>query len=535
MFNKKETKNFDFKMLNNINIGSLEGENDNCLQEDTFIITMPIYKILADNKYNYIIGSFGSGKSALFKAIQEKYITSKYKELNEKFFADKNIICLNESFHLDSHLYKSEFSLQFIILNWSIYLLKILISDILENHKDKKNFIEFKKNISLYEELKGDFKLHDFKDWLQSTSINPTITVSGTPISLNLNLKLPSQKKELNLNQIYKLINNFYEKNGLNCWILIDRIDDFVRFDNYNKRSIYIQGLHEVIEELRKFSCLRPMLFLREDLFESINFTTGNMKVKDRTIYLTWTPEEILNFIFRRVIKQKAFRIYYKDLNKIIASNTEMSTYNKIKNIILDLSIKLKLRKKKKYNSFEHKVVKELLYFILPPIVKLNTKEMEFEDMLKQFLIDEDFINPRIFITFMNKLNEEQYIFYSKNPPSISNKKLGHIRKIKDYNTINVYTNICIKQALNYTKSSLLDHIQGLFPDENINFKKCFFNLNNNFLSKNVLIEEEIFNLLKKESLNIQQIKFIIHYLQVVKYFYKKGKKYTISNVYKKA
>ena len=134
-------------MLSDVNIGSLEGENDDCLQEDTFIITMPIFKILTENKYNYIIGSFGSGKSALFKAIQEKYITNRSKELNEKFFSNKNIICLNESFNLDSNLQKDKFTLNFIILNWSIYLLKILIFDILENHKDKKNFKEFKENI----------------------------------------------------------------------------------------------------------------------------------------------------------------------------------------------------------------------------------------------------------------------------------------------------------------------------------------------------------------------------------------------------
>ena len=316
--------------------------------------------------------------------------------------------------------------------------------------------------------------------------------------------------------------------------MLIDRIDDFVRFDNYEKRNIYIQGLHEVIEEIRKFPCLRPMLFLREDLFESINFTTGNMKVKDRTIYLTWTSEEILNFLFRRVMKQRAFSIYIKDLEKIINSNIETSL-SKIKNYLLNLAVKLNLKKDKKYNSLEHKIVKELLYLILPPIVKLNTIEMEFEDMLKQFLIDKNFINPRIFIIFINKLNEEQYVYYSHNPPNIKNKRLGQIRRVENYSTINIYTNNCIKQALNYTKDLLLDNIQGLFPDEKINFKKSFYLLNNSFISKNTLTEEEIFNILKENSLKVSQIKFIIHYLEIVKYFYKKGKNYTISNVYKKA
>lgn len=532
MFKKNKNKFFDFKLLNQVDIGALEGETDHFLREDTFIITASIAKALNCNKYNYIVGSFGSGKSAFFKAVQKKYIVNHSNEHNKKFFKNKNIICLNESFKLDSNVTNhNQLSQEIIIINWSIYLLKVLISDIINNHKEKKGYNEFVSELSFYEELKSDFDLHTIKDWIKKTRIEPAITISGTPIKLALNLKLPTTRKEINLNYIYKIVNEFYEKNDLNTWILIDRIDDFVRFSNYEKRKVYIQALHEVVEEIRTFLNIRPMLFLREDLFKSIYFTTGTMKVKDRVIYLTWTSEEILNFLFRRVCHQKIFIDYNNHFQRIINNNKNTS---KLKNLIFSIFVKLKLKENKKYNSFEHKLVKELLFLILPPVVKINGQLLEFEDMLNNFLLDRDFINPRVIICFINMLNEKQYNYYLNNPPEYSNKKLGIIKKVKEYETLNIYTNNCIKDSLVYTKTLLLEHIQGIFPDKNIKFKNIFFKIDDVIQKTNNLEESKIFNLLKFD-LSVQQIKFVIHYLLVVKYFYRKGKTYQLSNVYKKA
>lgn len=522
-FRLKKKEIFDYSLLSQNDIGSLEGENDENLEEN-FIITNQIYKILKHEKYNYIIGCFGSGKSALFRALQKKYIVNK-KDFNENFFANKSIIALNQSFKFDKNLTEENLSLNDIILNWAIYILRKLISDILENHKDKKNYEEFKKNISFYEEFKEEFELSNYKDWLKKVSISPNFCINGINVSAGLKFNF-DEKKEVDLNKLYNLVSNFYKTNNIKCWILIDKIDDFVRYENYENRKIYLQGLHELIEEIRLLDNIRPMLFLREDLFEDLNFTIGRMKVEDRATYLIWTCEEILLFILERASKQAAFGIYIKDLKNIINSG-----YNK--NFLWQFFKKFS-NKNKNCNSLEHKVIKEMLYFLYPPEVKIKEKKLEFEDMLKDFLIDKDFINPRIFISFLNKLNEEQYFYYNLNPPNVTKKKIGVVRRVNEYNTINVYNNDCIIKALNHCKNLITNHIKGLFPDEKINLDECFSQFDSR-LQKNKRIKKlELLKLLDKFSFKESEKNFIIHYLKVVRYIYENEKEYILSNVYKK-
>lgn len=524
MFNfKKKKERFNYLLLNN-NIGSLEGETDKNL-EKTFIITNQILKILNDEKYNYVIGCFGSGKSALFKALQKKYIIDK-QSLNKSFFSDKSIIALNKGLNFDKTLSGEAFSLNDIILNWAIYILKKMIADILENHKDKKGYEEFKKNISFYEEFKEEFELHNYKDWLKKLSISPSLCINGVNISATLNLK-KKNKKEIDMNELYNFVSNFYKINDIKCWILIDKIDDFVRFENYENRKKYIQGLHELIEEIRLLDNIRPILFLREDLFENLNFSIGRMKIEDRAIYLVWSCEEILHFIFKRSIIQPAFQIYSDNLKKMIDTNYNP---NRFAQFFYNL---LRKNKKEKYNSLEHKVIKEIIYFIYPPEIKIKGKTLDLEEMLRNFLIDKEFINPRVFILFLNKLNEEQFNYYSLNPPNITKEKVGVVKKVNEYDTINVYNDECIIKSLNHSKALTINHIKGLFPDEKINLDKCFSEIDKKLQKNKKIRKNDFINILKKFLSEENEINFIIHYLKVVRYIYENEREYVLSNVYK--
>ena len=70
-------KSFDLDELENINFGKLEGERDNML-ESSFFPTKTVVKYLK-NPYNYVLSPKGAGKSALYRALSERFIRKIYR------------------------------------------------------------------------------------------------------------------------------------------------------------------------------------------------------------------------------------------------------------------------------------------------------------------------------------------------------------------------------------------------------------------------------------------------------------------------
>lgn len=524
----------DFKIsdLSRVNIGSLEGENDSKLTETTFIMTNCVEKILKDSKYNYIVAPFGGGKSALFKALENKLLPNMHSV--NKILENKTIISLNNSFNFEADILKKGGNdLSFVTLGWALYIVQHLIVDILNNHSNKNYYNEFVSRVSAYGEFKNEFDLHSIGDWINLNNISPKIMVSGIPISINLGFNSPKKPKEINLNNLFEIVNEFYKENKIEAWITIDRVDDFVRHECYEARKLYIQGLHELIEEVKLCTNIRPMLFMREDLFEEIKFSIGPMKVKDRTIYLKWEDEEILNFLFFRFIEQEPFFKYLNYFKEIIRQNDQesISKILKIKKRIKEKVKEFLGKEKKVEKSYTHKVVKEMLYLILPPEVNIDGKKKEFELFLKENLIDRNGFNPRIMIKFMNTLNDKQNYYYRCNYPVIINRKAGKMKKINEFATLNIYTNGCIKDSMNTTKDDVLEHIKSLFPDHNINFIKAFEMIQT--LKKDIFTKNELEKILNSE-FSKKEIDFILNYLQTIGFFYIEKNNLKISNLYKK-
>ncbi|MGL5051335.1 MAG: hypothetical protein ACRC6E_12035 [Fusobacteriaceae bacterium] len=524
----------DFKVedLRRLNIGSLEGESDSKLNDRTFIITNSVEKILVDSKYNYVVAPFGGGKSAFFKALADKYISIDPRV--NKFFENKSIISLNNAFNFDAEIFKQEEQdIKFISVGWALYILQCLIKDIMNNYCNKNGYNEFLAQISDYGEFKDKFDLHSIGDWISINNIKPKITISGIPITLNLGFKSPRKIKEVNLNDLYGVVNDFYKENSINAWITIDRVDDFVRHENYEARKLYIQGLHELIEELRFNSNIRPLLFMREDLFEEIKFSIGPMKVKDRTIYLKWEDEEILNFLFFRFIQQQPFKKYISYFKEVIRKNEQdsISKFSRIKKFLKEKAKKILKKEIRVDKSYAHSVVKEMLYLILPPEVEIENKKKEFEIFLKENLIDTNGLNPRIIIKFINTLNEKQNDYYKSNLPEITNRKAGKPKKINEFMSLNIYTNGCIKEALNITKADILEHIKSLFPDENIEFIKAFEIIQNE--KKEVFKKYELEKKLS-DKFTKEEVVFILNFLKTIGFFCEEGKNLKISKLYRK-
>ena len=92
---KTQLKSFDTSKLKHVNFGKLEGEKDDKLKA-SFLSTNSIEKFL-EVKYNYILSPKGGGKSAVFRAMRDKLISS--------FEYDKySVITINSAFGFDEEL-----------------------------------------------------------------------------------------------------------------------------------------------------------------------------------------------------------------------------------------------------------------------------------------------------------------------------------------------------------------------------------------------------------------------------------------------
>jgi hypothetical protein len=107
----------------------------------------------------------------------------------------------------------------------------------------------------------------------------------------------------LRLGQLKQLINNHLAKKKSRIYVLIDRIDEFLIKEEYDIQRMTLQGLVACERSYRQYHNLRIKLFLRRDLFEQIDLREfGADKVLHDALNLTWTAEEIRDFLSKRIL-----------------------------------------------------------------------------------------------------------------------------------------------------------------------------------------------------------------------------------------
>ena len=106
----------------------------------------------------------------------------------------------------------------------------------------------------------------------------------------------------LHLVNIKKTIDDFLKERGIKFYLLIDKIDEFVIREEYEIQKLALQGLLGCERGYLGYDNLRMKLFLRRDLYEKIDLREfGAEKVDFRTVQLTWTPQDIREFLSKRI------------------------------------------------------------------------------------------------------------------------------------------------------------------------------------------------------------------------------------------
>ena len=106
----------------------------------------------------------------------------------------------------------------------------------------------------------------------------------------------------LNLEAILQDVEHFLRSESCRVFILVDEIDQFVTHSKYETQKVLLQGLLEMDRALSKFDFIRLKIFIRDDLFEKLDFSRLGMdKVRDRAVELRWRDEDIRRFVAQRI------------------------------------------------------------------------------------------------------------------------------------------------------------------------------------------------------------------------------------------
>lgn len=409
---------FDTDKLIDISFGELEGERDTFLK-DCFFPTKSVTRYLRNiNNYNYVLSPKGAGKSALFRAMTDGFIPTRY--FNDKEYS---IVAINQAFGFDdNYLNLNQFQEKRrmnLTISWALFILSKLIANIKDNYPEKNGYTELINEISKVQELKEKFNLYDLTDFLKALGMSIEFSANGQEFSAKPKFTVNKKDEKLNINKIFTLVNEFYKKNNIKALVLIDRLDNFVQKEEYHLQKRYIQGLFDCVEEISLFSNILPTVFLRTDLFHSYDSDVEYDKIKDRTIQLEWERGETLNFLVNRLINNEYIDDNY--INFLFqfmrdANDGKLRQYKYGKTSKFQSFINFFLLKKKKELELDtskpltYTVSDRFLKIFFPDKIAMNDKEnLNFSEWIFEYLKDANsFVNPRLLIYFFNQLFEKQ-------------------------------------------------------------------------------------------------------------------------------
>lgn len=443
------------KDLHSFNFGNIEANNDNLLFESVCKTTSVIDFLTG--KKNIVLGEKGTGKTALFRLLKEEKL--KFKQIDNY----KNIIIpIDDNFqykNLKGKILKliqteSEDEIFKYQIVWELYLFFKILQKIKKLETTISLPKDIKDAISLTETVFGQNSLDSFirnkktvglKLYDTPTTILPDVYFTSEPVLQDQPIKESSfEKLEVDLDNYKQLINNFLIENELNFIILIDRLDEFVSRASVNIQQQLLEALIAVEREYENHSNLELKIFLRDDLFNQLSFEgIGYDKVIAKKIDLKWTPENIREFIAKRLLYN--LKTIFK-LEHIIVSvaqeNIEIDTSLDIDNYIKPpfyvrwyrKAIK-KINKAHYEQKFPRKVNlddnlnKQLIQTFLPKYVSFKNdsdkiEKIEVFDYLSQnFNLGTGNSIPRLVLIFLEKIFSTICEYYLKNRDELPVKK----------------------------------------------------------------------------------------------------------------
>jgi len=438
-------------VLLNFDFGKATADSDELLAQ-CFCNNLTYKDVLARRK-TVVVGDAGAGKTAFFvmltvdnpvfkfqnKAEKEQFIVPINQDLNYKLIKSQVLPKINSSIKEEVTLYRYVWEV-YVLYRTSVILLKKLndidpdLKDILD--KVVKSFSIESDKPTIFELFSSNkntisFKIEPTEYLLPVPEVSLSTEPSGTPASTG-------KINFIDVDKVKQEINSFLRRNDAVIYILLDNLDDFVIKEEYETQKQVLEALLLSHKDYGKFNNIKLLPFIRRDLYEHIDMgEVGGQKINSQKGELHWYPEDIREFIARRILwnleyvfpknEELIFEIDDQDF-LLYEKNKQKPDVSKIGDIVKKLKSWLGLNNSESAHysarkmNLTDKINRDLITLIFPNYVKhINSKgEIDdiniFEYFSSHFSLGTGESTPRIMVMYLDKILEEARKYLSKNP-----------------------------------------------------------------------------------------------------------------------
>jgi len=464
-------------ILNDLDIGNSIAEYDSIL-EAARVETPTFDGVLAD-RYDFIIGRKGAGKTAIFKILN---IISSVLLKQRKLIILSGVNSRGEPIFNQFKKRLSKFSEQDFETFWKFYFISLIYNDFIKNNNFSESLDQHKKEIDKFinecekagiPNIPKKQDKNQMIEWIlrifskkikgigAEFSFDPsTPNLFKIKPKIDFEDRVDSKKKKKEGKSVYvhaigEALSDLLKKSDFRIWIILDRLDEV--FERYSGTEF--RGLRGLLIAYKNFiidggsDLFRIKLFLRDDIVSFLTddkvykkyFRQGNIPPLPAATHifakqsptLNWDEDEIEQLILNRLMLSEKLCLYLdvpkeqidKNIKDLLRSKGQRQTYwNKIfpKTIQTSPSLKWIFTRLKDANGI---VTPRSVIDTLEGAINYQKKKMvvDFKDREEIFSVDS--IKGGLKIASINKLEKDIYNEFPKEQESI--KRLSKFGKIK--------------------------------------------------------------------------------------------------------
>lgn len=310
-------------LLRDLDLGSSVAEHDAALQQ--YFVETSTFRSLVEGRADVIAGDKGTGKTALYRILKERY--TQYPELSKvEVVAAFNpagapvFQRLLETDHLSEDQYIGVWKAYFLSLagNWLLTLYDGEFSDEMKRLDALLMSVGLRAADDTPQTIFSQV-VNRLKQLLRLKSVEQTTTFSqeGMPV-LSAKVEFhdglqehPAEQRVVGLvrhDDALRLLQTILHENDLTAWLVLDRLDEAFQGRPAAERPA-LRALLRTYLDMLEFPNVRLKLFVRRDLFARVveggfvNLTHINA----RRIDITWDEDDLYDLLFRRVRESQAF------------------------------------------------------------------------------------------------------------------------------------------------------------------------------------------------------------------------------------
>lgn len=296
--------------------GNIEASVDPLLKDKVCVCTTKAITSFLDERKNIAIGDKGSGKTALFRLIEEGKLQFSTRNNGSNVLVpikseiDYQAIRTRLMPAIETSISVKGFKHQAF---WELYILYNIVDKLRSAGFANE---EFNKSTAIFGESVCGASQLSLVDFFKKFDVSIGVKLHATPAGAvplpdfyikASHKEVSSQESKLpvnlNVENVKIAVCRLLEQNAANVFIMIDKLDEFVVGEDYETQKDVILGLVGCVQSFASHERIILKIFLRSDLYKGVSFEKhGFSKIDDRTVRIVWSDSDIINLIATRII-----------------------------------------------------------------------------------------------------------------------------------------------------------------------------------------------------------------------------------------